>query len=272
MARKYDPETFEDEDTAPVPARIFKAAPLRIDEHIKRRINAARKPSIRADLNESSAVGIGRYILRLAIVAAAGAKSMNPPAWRKDWRSIQDAGNEAAEAIDRLMSALSKDDASGSRVSTDVIVQIRATDSLDIIETLEKAKRDAGILEDAGRLSKGLAVCCSRRLAEISKAHPRAIDVEKNTFVMKLAQGWTYLMEAPPGLTTTAHENPFLQFVEAAWLDWKDTGRLGEESFVQALIRARKALTTSSVASIVNDHPFWRRLPSNMPIEMKTPI
>ena len=258
MARKYDPETFEDKDTEPVPSRIFKAAPLRIDKHIKRRINQARKPSIRADIDD--AVGSGRRILRVAIEAATGAKLMNPPDWRKDWRTIKKAGQEAAEAINKLIAAINKD-FSPSIHHAEVIAQIRATDSPDANDARKKAARDAKCLDDAGRIAKGLAVDCSRRLAEKSKAHPRAVDVEKNTFVMKLAEGWTYLMETPPSLTTVVHENPFLQFVEAGWLDWKGTGRVGKESFVQALNLARKALPPSSVASIVKDHATWRGPP-----------
>ena len=259
MARKQDPETFDDADTAPVPSRIYKAAPLRIDEQIRRRINPARKPSIRSDLDEPSAIYSGRRALRHAIDAAVNAKIMSPPDWREDWMAIQDAGKEAADAIDNLIKVINKD--TGSHV-VGIIMQARATESLSNIQkVLKQAAHDADILKEAGQISTGLAADCERRLAEISKEHPRVIEVEKKAFVLTLAKGWTYLMETRPGSTTTADQNPFLRFVEAAWLDWKETGRLGEENFVGALNQALIELTPFSVTSIANDHAAWRGRP-----------
>ena len=235
MARKYDPETFEDEDTKPVPSRIYKAAPLLIDKHIRQRINPARLPSIRIDLDEETAVHSGRRALRHAIHDAVTARLMNAPDWREDWITIRDAGKEAAAAIDSLVRAINKDTGS----TADVIMQVRAgVAPLLMLEARKKAARDAGFLEEAGRISKGLVVDCSRRLVEHSKTYPRVVDVEKNAFVLTLAKGWTYLMNTRPGSTTTADQNPFLRFVEAAWLDWKKTGRPGEENFVGALNQA----------------------------------
>jgi hypothetical protein len=80
--------------------------------------------------------------------------------------------------------------------------------------------------------------------------------IEKRAFVQKLAEAWVFLTGQRPGKGRTVEKNPFLQFVEAAWQDWK-----GEEveapSFVAPLGNALASLSDYRVRLLAADGPDW---------------
>ena len=72
-----DPEKWTDEDTTPVPARVFQKRSLGIDEALLSRIKSPRAPRIRSHLVDH-VVPIGRRTLEVAIMEAVSQKELNP--------------------------------------------------------------------------------------------------------------------------------------------------------------------------------------------------
>src|SRR4051812_34600118 len=92
-----DPENWTDEDTAPVPARVFQRASLGIDEALSSRIESPRAPRIRSRLVDY-VVPIGRRALEVAIKEAVSQTELHPRPgeWEGEWSRIADASRDAA--------------------------------------------------------------------------------------------------------------------------------------------------------------------------------
>jgi hypothetical protein len=119
------------------------------------------------------------------------------------------------------------------------------------------------ILIAAKKILAGIAQDSERRRLEIIASLPvKSSDNKKNAFVLKLYEGWIFLMGVRPGSSTITDQNPFLIFVEAAWQDW-----LGEDaiwktpkekvSFVRALNLAQDVTSDAAVNSLVANGPSW---------------
>jgi hypothetical protein len=102
-----DPEEWTDEDTAPVPARVFQKRSLGIDNALSSRIKSARAPRIRSHLVDY-VVPIGRRALEVAIKEAVSQKELNPhlSEWEPEWSRIANASQDAGAALARLFSAI----------------------------------------------------------------------------------------------------------------------------------------------------------------------
>jgi hypothetical protein len=93
-------ENWTDEETAPVPARVFQRASLGIDEALSSRIKSPRAPRIRSHLIDY-VVPIGRRALEVAIKEAVSQKELNPrlSEWEPEWSRITNASQDAAAAL-----------------------------------------------------------------------------------------------------------------------------------------------------------------------------
>lgn len=259
-------EGLTDADTAPVPARVFGAAPLLIDVEIDKRKSASRLPKVRNEIG-SRALMIGRRVLEVAILSACSERASNPAReeWEPGWISIRDGAKDAERAIRRTLRAL---DPNGKRAGTFQlpISQARLGNQRfgdSILGQQHRAKRDALILIAAQKILASLAVDSERRRLQFIELIPtKRPDVQKHAFVRTLYEGWIFLMGVRPGSSTISEENPFLLFVEAAWQDWLGEDELWETpnkktSFVRSLNLAQQAVSNVGVSSLIANGPSW---------------
>jgi hypothetical protein len=226
-----DPEEWTDEDTIPVPARVFQKRSLGIDKELSSRIKSARAPRIRSHLIDY-VVPIGRRALEVAIKEAVSQKELHPrlSEWEPEWSRIADASQDAVAALARLFRAidpLGKDAEHFLRF----IRQSRAGGV-----GASKAMRDAQILVAAKQIvSKLRADTLTRRDGLVALYPNSPQDYEKRAFVRILAEGWVFLTGEMPGKNRDLSKNPFLRVVDAAWVDWHQENSSDAAAFGEAL-------------------------------------
>jgi hypothetical protein len=262
MSDRDDPETWTDDETAPVPSKIFKAGELLIDREIEER-SRAPKSGIRPELKERSKAH-ARRALEVAINSAVGERQINPPRreWEGDWVDIRDAANKAHGAVSELLTRI---DPRGpaSRRWVPLLRQSRfGRSTLGYAAMTRRARRDAIILWSAQRLLKLLAADIERRRSEFAQASMYSTAGDRHEFVFVLYEAWVFLTGARPGTNPDIDRNPFLRFVVAAWRDWKgDDANWADKdtqiSFVQSLNIARARLTDLQCASVRSKGPLW---------------
>jgi hypothetical protein len=259
-----------DNDPEAVPSKVFNENPLLIDAEIIKRKNSPISPKVRRVIGYR-AIRIGRRALEVAILKAHDAGKTNPD--RQDlkdsWGSIRDRANAADKAIEATLHALNRNGKTAQTYRSSLSIvragKIRSATLADTLASDRRAKRDALILIAAQKIAAGIARDSERRMLEIIASLPvKSSDNKKNAFVLKLYEGWIFLMGVRPGSSTITDQNPFLIFVEAAWQDW-----LGEDaiwktpkekekvSFVRALNLAEDATSDAAVNSLVANGPSW---------------
>ena len=257
-----DPENWTDEETAPVPARVFQRASLGIDEALSSRIKSPRAPRIRSDLADY-AVQIGRLALEFAIKEAVSQTELNPRRgeWEGEWSRIADASKEAAAALARLLRAI---DPSGKDAEhfARFIKQSRA-DEIEASkaghgDAAEHALRDARLLMEAKQIIDKLRADTLTRREALAALYPHsAPDHQKRAFVRVLAEAWIFLTGEMPGKHPDASKNPFLSVVEAAWIDWRPEGSSDAAAFGEALNAAISSIDDAQLKRLRAMGPGW---------------
>jgi hypothetical protein len=231
-----DPEKWTDEDTAPVPARVFQKESLGIDEALKSRVKSPRAPRIRSHLIDY-VVPIGRRALEVAIMEAVSQKELNPrpSEWEHEWSRIADAAQDAVAALARLFRAIDPGGKDAEHFAP-FIRQSRAgwveASKAGYRDATEGALRDARLLVAAKQIIGKLRADTVTRRDTLLALYPSSSeDHQKRGFVRILAEGWVFLTGEMPGKNLDPSKNPFLRVVEAAWLDWhqnSDAAAFGE--------------------------------------------
>ena len=199
-----DPEKWTDEETAPVPARVFQKASLGIDEALTSRIKSPRAPRIRSHLIDY-VVPIGRRALEVAIKEAVSQKELNPrpSEWEPEWSRIADASQDAVAALARLFRAIDPDGKDAEHFAP-FIRQSRAggieASKAGYRDAAESALRDARLLVAAKQIiGKLRADTLTRRDALVALYPSSSQDHQKRAFVRILAEGWVFLTGEMPG-------------------------------------------------------------------------
>jgi hypothetical protein len=255
---KADPETWTDEDTAPVPSRVFKAIPLKIDKVIRQRMSSSVKPIVK--LSEREAIVFGRRSLEVAILAACSARERNTPRSQLEfeWDNLRDASQNAHRAIELLLRTLNPIGRT-SRGHTKLISQSRlGRTTLSVNEINQRARRDAAVLVAARRITKLLSEDSQESRRRILELHPGTKDFEKRAFVYTLIEAWVFLTKGLPGKNPDSNNNPFLRFVDAAWVDWQGDGDEIATSFAHPLAIGLKAISESVANRLSTVGPHWR--------------
>ena len=199
-----DPEKWTDEQTAPVPARVFQKQSLGIDEALLSRIKSPRAPRIRSHLIDY-VVPIGRRALEVAIKEAVSQKELNPrpSEWEPEWSRIADASQDAVAALARLFRAIDP----GGKDAENFAPFIRqsraggvAASKAEYRDAAESALRDARLLVAAKQIiGKLRADTLTRRDALMALYPSSSQDHQKRAFVRILAEGWIFLTGEMPG-------------------------------------------------------------------------
>ena len=250
-----DPEKWTDEDTAPVPARVFQKRSLGIDEALKSRIKSPRAPRVRTHLIDY-VVPIGRRALEVAIKEAVSQKELNPrlSEWEPEWSRIANASQDAVAALARLFRAI---DPFGKDAEHFVrfIRQSRAGGV-----GASKAMRDARLLVAAKQIIGKLRTDTLTRMDGLAAIYPNSSqDHQKRGFVRILAEAWVFLTGEMPGKQRDPAKNPFLRVVEAAWIDWhqEDNSAVASAGFGEALKAAISSIDQAQLNWLRAAGPRW---------------
>ena len=257
-----DPEKWTEEETAPVPARVFQKRILGIDKALKSRIKSPRAPRIRSHLIDY-VVPIGRRALEVAIKEAVSQKELNPrpSEWEPEWSRIADASQDAVAALARLFRAIDPDGKDAEHFAP-FIRQSRAGEieasKAGYRDAAESALKDARILVEAkqiiGKLRADTLTSRDRRLAIYPSSSQ---DHQKRAFVRILAEGWVFLTGEMPGKNLDPSKNPFLRVVEAAWIDWRPEGSSDAAAFGEALNAAISSIDEAQLNWLRAAGPRW---------------
>jgi len=250
-----DPEEWTDEDTAPVPARVFQKRSLGIDKALSSRIKSPRAPRIRSHLIDY-VVPIGRRALEVAIKEAVSQKELNPrlSEWEPEWSHIANASQDAVGSLTRLFRAI---DPHGKDAEHFVrfIRQSRAGGV-----GASKAMRDARLLVAAKQIIGKLRADTLTRRDALLALYPRSSqDHQKRAFVRILAEGWIFLTGEMPGKNFDPSKNPFLRVVEAAWTDWHEVRNSDAAAFGEALNAAISSIDEAQLNWLRAVGPGWVR-------------
>jgi len=248
-----DPEEWTDEDTAPVPARVFQKRSLGIDKALSSRIKSPRAPRIRSHLIDY-VVPIGRRALEVAIKEAVSQKELNPrlSEWEPEWSHIANASQDAVGSLTRLFRAI---DPHGKDAEHFVrfIRQSRAGGV-----GASKAMRDARLLVAAKQIIGKLRADTLTRRDGLVALYPNSSqDHQKRAFVRILAEGWIFLTGEKPSKNLVSSRNPFLLVVEAAWLDWLEEDSSDTEAFGDALRAVISSIDEARLNKLRSDGPEW---------------
>jgi hypothetical protein len=266
-----DPEAW----TALVPAKVFHQSPLQIDAEITKRINASRKPKVRSEIRDR-AIEVGRRALEIAILRARMAHERNPSRedWEPDWRSIHDRARDANKAIQAALRALNPKGKSARMFRLPLSQARLGNPTVGTVQGIfRRAERDASVLIAAKKILSDLAIDSERRRQDIIARLPaKSSDVVKHAFVLILYEAWIVLMGVRPGSSPIAAQNPFLQFVEAAWQDWRGENAIWDTrkkrtqekiSFVRSRDVAQAKVTKTREDRLVAAGPSWLQLELN---------
>ena len=252
-----------------------ESRPLLIDAEIKNRQGSLYAPKVRCEIGDR-AVTFGRRALEIAIVAASNESKNKMPRQEIDgsWTAIRDRANDAEKAVRGLLFALNPY-GKLARTFQRPLSLVRVGNSKFRTETLahtlashRRAKRDALILIAAQKLLAGVAIDSERRRVDIVGHLPaKSSDVVKHAFVFILYEAWIFLMGVRPGSSPVAAQNPFLQFVEAAWQDWQGIDAIWKtrkkgvrekiRSFVRSLNVAQSGMTEAGINRLLATGPGW---------------
>jgi hypothetical protein len=250
-----DPEKWTDEETAPVPARVFQKRSLRIDEALLSRIKSPRTPRIRSHLIDY-VVPIGRRALEVAVKEAISQKELNPrlSEWEPEWSRIANASQDAVAALNRLFRSidpLGKD-------AEHFVGFIRQSRAGGI--GASKAMRDARLLVAAKQLIGKLRADTLTRRDGLVALYPHSSqDHQKRAFVRILAEGWVFLTGEMPGKNRNLSKNPFLRAVDAAWIDWHQEDSSDASAFGEALDAAISSIDKTRLNWLRAVGPGWVR-------------
>jgi hypothetical protein len=257
-----DPEKWTDEETAPVPARVFQKRSLGIDEALLSRIKSPRAPHIRSHLIDY-VVPIGRRALEVAIKEAVSQKELNPrpSEWEPEWSRIADASQDAVAALARLFRAIDPDGKDAENFAP-FIRQSRAggveASKAGYRDAAESALRDARLLVAAKQIiGKLRADTLTRRDALVALYPSSSQDHQKRAFVRILAEGWVFLTGEMPGKNLDPSKNPFLRVVEAAWIDWHQAKNSDAAAFGEALKAAISSIDEAQLNWLRAVGPGW---------------
>ena len=257
-----DPEKWTDEETAPVPARVFQKRSLGIDEALLSRIKSSRAPHIRSHLIVY-VVPIGRRALEVAIKEAVSQKELNPrqSEWEPEWSRVADASQDAVAALARLFRAIDPDGKDAENFAP-FIRQSRAgvvgTSKAEYRDAAESALRDARLLVAAKQIIRKLRADTLSRRDELVALYPDSSqDHQKRAFVRILAEGWVFLTGEMPGKNLDPSKNPFLRVVEAAWIDWHQTKNSEATAFGEALNAAISSIDEAQLNWLRAAGPGW---------------
>jgi hypothetical protein len=248
-----DPEKWTDEDTAPVPARVYQKRSLGIDKALSSRIKSPRAPRIRSHLVDH-VVPIGRRTLEVAIREAVSQEELHPRRgdWEPEWTRIANAAQDANAALAGLFRAI---DPIGKDAEHFVrfIRQSRAGGV-----GASKAMRDARLLVAAKQIiGKLRADTLARRDALVALYPHSPQDHQKQAFVRVWAEGWVFLTGEMPGKNLDPSKNPFLRVVEAAWMDWRKVKNSDTAVFGEALNAAISSIDKTRFNRLVAAGPEW---------------
>jgi len=259
---KDDHEKWTDEQTAPVPARVFQKRSLGIDEALLSRINSPRVPRIRSHLIDD-VVPIGRRALEVAIMEAVSQMELHPrpSKWKSELSRILDACQDANAALARLFRAVDPDGADAKNLAP-FIRQSRAgqieASKAAYRDAAETALRDAQILVSAKQIVGKLRADTLARRDALAAIYPASSqDHQKRGFVRILAEGWVYLTGEMPGRNPDPLKNPFLRVVNAAWIDWHQEESSDVAAFGEALNAAISSIDQTRFNQLVEAGPEW---------------
>jgi hypothetical protein len=257
-----DPEKWTDEETAPVPARVFQKESLSIDEALLSRIKSPRPPRIRSHLTDY-VVPIGRRALEVAIKGAVSQKELNPrpSEWEPEWSRIADASQDAVAALARLFRAIDPDGKDAEHFAP-FIRQSRAggieASKAGYRDAAEGALRDARLLLAAKQIIGKLRAATLTRRGALAALYPSSSqDHQKRAFVRILAEGWVFLTGEMPGKNLDPSKNPFLRVVEAAWIDWHQVKDSDVAAFGEALNAAISSIDEAQFNWLRAAGPGW---------------
>ena len=257
-----DREKWTDEETAPVPARVFQKRGLGIDEALLSRIKSPRAPRIRSHLIDY-VVPIGRRALEVAVKEAVSQRELNPrpSEWEPEWSRIADASQDAVAALARLFRAIDPDGKDAEHFAP-FIRQSRAgrieASKAGYHDAAESALRDARLLVVAKQvIGKLRADTLTRRDALVALYPSSSQDHQKRAFVRILAEGWVYLTGQMPGKHPDLLKNPFLRAVDAAWIDWHQEDSSDAAAFGEALNAAISSIDEAKLNWLRAVGPGW---------------
>jgi hypothetical protein len=251
-----DAEEWTDEDTAPVPARVFQKRSLGIDKELLSRIKSPRAPRIRSHLIDY-VVPIGRRALEIAIREAVSQKELHPrfSDWEPEWSRIANACQDAVAALARLfrgIDPLGKD-------AEHFVRFIRQSRAGGV--GASKAMRDARILVAAKQIIRKLRTDTLTRRDELVALYPNSSqDHQKRAFVRIWAEAWVFLTGKMPGKNRDPLKNPFLRVVDAAWIDWHQEDSSDAAAFGEALDAAISSIDDARLRWLCAAGPEWVRL------------
>jgi hypothetical protein len=257
-----DPEKWTDEETAPVPVRVFQKESLGIDEALKSRIKSPRAPRIRSHLIDY-VVPIGRRALEVAIKEAISQKELHPRLgeWEPEWSHIANASQDAAAALARLFRAIDPLGKDAEHLAP-FIRQSRAggveVTKAEYRDAAESALKDARLLVEAKQIIDKLrGDTLTRRDALVALYPSSSQDHQKRAFVRILAEGWVFLTGEIPGKHPDPSKNPFLRVVEAAWIDWHQEDSSEAAAFGEALNAATSSIDEARLNWLREVGPGW---------------
>ena len=257
-----DSEKWTDEETAPVPARVFQKRSLGIDEALLSRVKPPRGPRIRSHLVDR-VVWIGRRALEVAITEAVSQKELHPrqSEWESEWSRIVDASQDAVAALARLFKAIDPDGKDAEHFAP-FIRQSRAggteASKAGYRDAAESALRDARSLVAAKQIIGKLRAATLTRRGALAALYPSSSqDHQKRAFVRILAEGWVFLTGEMPGKNLDPSKNPFLRVVEAAWIDWHQVKDSDVAAFGEALNAAISSIDEAQFNWLRAAGPGW---------------
>ena len=214
---------------------------------------------LHARWSSSNPFGFVRRALEVAVMKAADAKHevRGKGDWIADWERGEAVASNFAAAADALLRFLAGGSSALGRLGAEVLVRpLQQMAAHTMTESHLDAKhlwaqQAALTLMDARGIAHQLSPYMRSRRDAIAGSRVNAGEPEKVAFVAVMAEAWVFLMGRLPGSSPVPEKNPFLRLVDAAW---QDAGGQADESFVQALRRARKGLSSQALSDAP---PSW---------------
>jgi hypothetical protein len=227
------------------PANIHNtASPFAIDDEI-------RNAPLQARWQLADAVAFGRRTLEVAIEEARKHESYRPGETLDSWKRTALLAERSHRTLSQLINYIVRRDValSDAREPTLLVSKppvLSGGTWLRIVEpSREDTEREVEALRKASDMLQQLAARTQERSYLLASERKNEGDPGKRAFVHALAVGWNFLTGKKPGRNFYATRNPFLRFVNAAWVD---AGFGGHENFSRAL--------DSTLTGFANDE-YW---------------
>jgi hypothetical protein len=231
-------------------------AALEIDKVLLLRANSQRLPLVR---QMPQAKFYSRRALEVGLYEVLNLRKNSPPAARADFKSLEKKALDAWKALDRLLDHMDP----GAKCGVDlehsivtIVAGVELPNGLDALSVHALARKDGEYLWAAREAIKRLQRGANQRENQVRNARPASTKPEHSVFARVLGECWIFLTNGAPGQSGEPTKNPFLVFLQSAWID---VFGFDEKSDPPDFIGAVRSMSFGEVEiiRIVHKGPTW---------------